>query len=81
MNDKQKHLLENYQHLMSNDEKMAVRWIVEEWDQENNRFPSWLSKNLFRMYGKHLPNEPSILVRKICLSLLSKHKDKISLPK
>lgn len=80
MNEKHWHLLTNYQHLMQGHEKMSARWLTEEWDKESTDFPAWLRNQVFQRNYSHLPQSPEKLAKKICLNLLSKHKNEIHLP-
>ena len=79
MNKEHWHLLENYQHLMRDFEKMSARWLTEEWDRESEQFPSWLRTKLFQLHLKHLPETPEKLGKSICLNLLHEHKHDITL--
>jgi len=79
MNDKEKHLLTNYQCFMQQHEKMAARWLTEEWDGKSIKMPSWLFNRIWEPYPRHILENPSNLAREICLKLLKNHKHEISL--
>ncbi len=79
MNDKEKHLLANYQHFMQQHEKMAARWLTEEWDGKSKEIPKWLRNKVWEPYPQHIIKNPSNLAREICLKLLEKHNHEISL--
>ncbi len=79
MNDKEKHLLTNYQHFMQPHEKMAARWLTEEWDRKSKEIPKWLRSKIWELCPRHILESPSNLARAICLKLLENHKHEISL--
>jgi len=79
MNKKEEHLLRNYQNLMQQHEKMAARWLTEEWDRESKEIPRWLKNKIWEPYPLKILNDPSSLARAICLKLLENHKYEISL--
>lgn len=78
-NDEEKHLLTNYQHFIQEHEKMAARWLIEEWDGKSIKLPSWLKNKIWEPYPQHIFENPSNLAKEICLKLLENHKHEISL--
>ena len=64
---------------MEQHEKMVARWLTEEWDEEVKKIPQWLKNKILKFYSLHMLENPEKLIRAICLKLLEKHKDDISL--
>jgi hypothetical protein len=79
MNLKEEHLLKNYYELLPEKDRMVARWLVEEWDRESEVLPRWLRNNVRGYFPFKYHDKPSALARIICLKLLGKHKNKISL--
>lgn len=76
MNDKERHVLSNYQHLMKPHEKIIARWLTEEWDEISMLLPGWVRGFVWHNFPSHDPND---LARTICLRLLQEHKQELSL--
>ena len=79
MNDKESHLLKNYQELMQPHEKIVARWLTEEWNQTDPEMPRWLKTRIWNNFPNRNLNDPNSLARIICLKLLENHKHEISL--
>lgn len=79
MNTKTRHTLANYHHLMEPHEKLAARWLIEEWDQEGAKLPSWLKWRIAEYYPHKLLSSSEELSKFIVLRILRDHKSEIHL--
>ena len=80
MDDKQRHLLTTFQHLMEPHEKIAARWLTEEWDGKSSKVPAWLHQRIWMHYPAGTLDDPERLARLIRLRLLSERKADLWLP-
>lgn len=81
MNEKEKYLLKNYQHLMEPYEQITARWLTEEWDGETQKMPAWLRHRVWPEFRIRNFGKPDSMVKVICLKLLQNHKHEIKLLK
>lgn len=79
MNEKSRYLLANYQQLMEPDERIAARWLTEEWDGESKEVPKWIRSRTRISYPYKGLESPENLARAICLRLLKNHKSQINI--
>jgi len=79
MNEKERHLLKNFQNFMRPHEKMVARWLIEEWNGADTEMPSWLRNRVRNNFPHKDLSNPNALARLICLKLLECHKNEISL--
>tara|TARA_R110000868_G_scaffold273797_1_gene533011 strand:- start:461 stop:709 length:249 start_codon:yes stop_codon:yes gene_type:complete len=76
-----KYILSNYQQFMEPGEKLAARWLTEDWDGESNKFPSWLRNRIFQDFPGKLLDSPNELAQYILLRILRDHKSEIHFDK
>lgn len=62
-------------------EKMVARWLTEEWDRESSNYVRWVKDLVRRKYPYNTLENPSKVARLICIRLLEKHKNELSLKK
>ncbi len=80
MDARQKHLLASFQHLMRPHERLAARWLTEEWDGTSKKLPSWLRNRISLHYPISTWNDPEELARLIRLRLFADHRRELTLP-
>ncbi|MEO9884166.1 MAG: hypothetical protein ABJR05_16755 [Balneola sp.] len=81
MKPETKYILSNYQHFMKSSEKLAARWLTEEWDGETTQFPSWLRNKIWTDFPPKVVDSPNELTQYILLRILRDHKSEIHFEK
>ncbi len=66
---------------MKPSEKLAARWLTEEWDGETKQFPSWLRNKIWSDFPYKMIDSPNELARHILLRILRDHKSEIQVEK
>ena len=66
---------------MEPSEKLAARWLTEDWDGNSNKFPSWLRIRIFKDFPGKLLDSPEELAQYILLRILRDHKSEIHIEK
>jgi len=64
---------------MTPGEKLAARWLTEEWDEETKKIPSWLKRRIWEDFPGKLIHSPDELAQFILLRILRDHKSEIRL--
>ncbi len=66
---------------MKSSEKLAARWLTEEWDGETTQFPSWLRNKICTDFPPKVVDSPNELTQYILLRILRDHKSEIHFEK
>ena len=66
---------------MAPSEKMAARWLTEDWDGKTQQFPSWLRNKIWEDFPAKFIDSPNELAQYILLRILRDHKSEIHFEK
>ena len=66
---------------MEPSEKLAARWLTEEWDGKTTQLPSWLRNKIWPDFPAKMNDSPNEIAQYILLRILRDHKPEIHFEK